>query len=87
MKVIRYSLAFKLQAVREVESGELCAQQVQRKYGIADGAGKDLTGVNGCVELVERLPIQGELVSGFELQVFPPLDKCKYYIILCNNSQ
>jgi transposase-like protein len=32
-KVIRYSQAFKIQAVREVESGELRAQ-VQRKYGI-----------------------------------------------------
>ena len=34
MKVIRYSRAFKLQVVREVESGELCAHQVQLKYGI-----------------------------------------------------
>ena len=37
MKVIRYSRAFKLEAVREVESGGLCARQVQRKYGVADG--------------------------------------------------
>jgi transposase-like protein len=32
MKVIRYSNAFKLQAVREVETGEMCAEAVQRKY-------------------------------------------------------
>ena len=34
MKVIRYSNAFKLQAVREVESGEMTAKAVQRKYSI-----------------------------------------------------
>jgi transposase-like protein len=34
MKVIRYSQAFKLQAVREVEAGRDCAWAVQRKYGI-----------------------------------------------------
>ena len=34
MKVIRYSNAFKMQAVREVEAGENCAQAVQRKYNI-----------------------------------------------------
>jgi transposase-like protein len=34
MKVIRYSKAFKLQAVRDVEAGELCAREVERKYGI-----------------------------------------------------
>ena len=34
MKVIRYSNAFKLQAVREVEAGEMCAEAVQRKYVI-----------------------------------------------------
>jgi transposase-like protein len=34
MKVIRYSTAFKLQAVREVENGESCAKAVQRKYSI-----------------------------------------------------
>ena len=34
MKVIRYSKAFKMQAVREVEAGEICAQAVQRKYRI-----------------------------------------------------
>ena len=38
MKVIRYSKAFKMQAVREVESGANCAGAVQRKYGIkSDG--------------------------------------------------
>ena len=34
MKVIRYSTAFKLQAVRDVESGESSAEAVQRKYRI-----------------------------------------------------
>ena len=34
MKVIRYSRAFKLQVVREVEAGEICAQQAGRKYGV-----------------------------------------------------
>jgi transposase-like protein len=34
MKVIRYSKAFKLQLVREVESGKTCAFAVQRKYRI-----------------------------------------------------
>lgn len=34
MKVIRYSHAFKMQAVREVESGKSCAFGVQRKYDI-----------------------------------------------------
>ena len=34
MKVIRYSKAFKLQAVRDVENGEMCARAVERKYGI-----------------------------------------------------
>jgi transposase-like protein len=33
-KVIRYSVAFKMQAVREVESGEIRAQAVERQYGI-----------------------------------------------------
>jgi len=34
MTAIRYSQAFKLQAVREVESGQNCAFGVQQKYGI-----------------------------------------------------
>jgi transposase-like protein len=34
MKVIRYSHAFKMQAVREVEAGQDCARAVERKYGI-----------------------------------------------------
>lgn len=37
MKVIRYSRAFKMQAVREVESGKHCAHQVKIKYGIKGG--------------------------------------------------
>ena len=34
MKVIRYSQGFKMQMVREVESGRTCAWAVQRKYDI-----------------------------------------------------
>jgi transposase-like protein len=34
MTVIRYSKAFKMQAVREVETGQSCARAVERKYGI-----------------------------------------------------
>lgn len=34
MKVIRYSHAFKMQAVREVESGQKDTQAVRRKYDI-----------------------------------------------------
>jgi transposase-like protein len=34
MRMKRYSLAFKMQAVREVESGDLCAHRVALKYDI-----------------------------------------------------
>jgi transposase-like protein len=34
MRVIRYSKSFKMQLVREVEEGKLCAAEVQRKYNI-----------------------------------------------------
>ena len=34
MAAIRYSHAFKIQAVREVESGRLCAWEVTQKYGV-----------------------------------------------------
>jgi len=34
MKIIRYSKAFKLQAVREVESGRFCPKEVERKCNI-----------------------------------------------------
>jgi transposase-like protein len=34
MQVIRYSKGFKMQCVREVESGKSCAFEVQRKYKI-----------------------------------------------------
>jgi transposase-like protein len=34
MKVIRYSKAFKMQLVREVEEGKLCVEGVRRKYNI-----------------------------------------------------
>ena len=37
MNVIRYSKGFKLQLVREVEDGKLCAAAVQRKYNIKGG--------------------------------------------------
>ena len=35
MKVIRYSQAFKMQSVKEVESGKKCAFGVARKYDVA----------------------------------------------------
>jgi transposase-like protein len=38
MEVIRYSKAFKMQCVREVESGKACAHTVQRKYKIRGSA-------------------------------------------------
>ena len=34
MTTIRYSKGFKMQCVREVESGKFCAYEVQRKYRI-----------------------------------------------------
>ena len=34
MNVIRYSKGFKLQLVKEVETGKSCAYAVQRKYGV-----------------------------------------------------
>jgi transposase-like protein len=34
MKVIRYSKGFKMQCVKEIESGKTCARDVQRKYEI-----------------------------------------------------
>ena len=34
MPTIRYSHGFKMQAVREVESGRLCAWEVTQKYGV-----------------------------------------------------
>jgi transposase-like protein len=38
MKNIRYSKGFKLQLVREVETGKGCAASVQRKYNIKGGS-------------------------------------------------
>lgn len=38
MATIRYSHAFKMQAVREVESGSLCAWEVRQKYGVRGSA-------------------------------------------------
>jgi transposase-like protein len=38
MNVIRYSKAFKMQCVQEVEAGTSCAYEVQRKYKVR-GAG------------------------------------------------
>lgn len=66
MKVIRYSRAFKAQVVREVESGELCAQQVRHKYGVR-GSGTVLrwvrqfgNGKHGKILRVERANEQSE---------------------------
>jgi len=36
-RIIRYSEAFKMEVVREMETGGLNAQQVGRKYGIVGG--------------------------------------------------
>ena len=33
-KNVRYSHAFRMQAIRDVESGQLCAAEVERKYNI-----------------------------------------------------
>lgn len=38
MRVIRYSKSFKMQLVREVEGGQLCAAAVQRKHNIKGSA-------------------------------------------------
>ena len=38
MQAIRYSQAFKMQCVREVEAGKSCAYEVQRKYKIKGSA-------------------------------------------------
>ena len=38
MQTIRYSKAFKMQCVREVEAGKSCAYAVQRKYKIKGAA-------------------------------------------------
>jgi transposase len=60
MRVIRYSQAFKMQMVREVETGQNCAFAVQRKYGIR-GSGTVMrwvrelgSGKHGRVIRVER---------------------------------
>jgi transposase-like protein len=46
MKVIRYSEGFKMQCVREVESGARCAWQVMRRY--------DIKGTNTVMRWVRR---------------------------------
>ena len=38
MNVIRYSKAFKMQCVHEVEAGTSCAYEVQRKYKVKSSA-------------------------------------------------
>ena len=38
MNVIRYSKAFKMQCVQEVEAGTACAYEVQRKYKVKSSA-------------------------------------------------
>ena len=66
MKVIRYSRAFKVQVVREVEAGELCAHRVRHKYGVR-GSGTVLrwvrqfgNGKHGKIMRVERADEQSE---------------------------
>jgi len=74
MKVIRYSKAFKMQCVREVETGTACADTVQRKYKIkgADtvmrwvrqfGSGKHgkVIRVETTGEVSERTQLRSEL--------------------------
>src|SRR5665213_3677580 len=74
MKIIRYSKAFKLQAVREVESGHWCAQEVHRKYNITGkgtvirwvrqyGSGRygKVIRVEKADEMSETIRLRGEL--------------------------
>jgi transposase-like protein len=60
MSAIRYSQSFKLQLVREVQSGQLCVEAVRRKYKIG-GAGTVMrwvrqygNGTHGKVIRVEK---------------------------------
>src|SRR3569832_690159 len=74
MKVIRYSKAFKLQAVRDIESGDICAEAWRRKYGIGGastvarwlrqlGSGKygKIIRVEKAVEINEALRVRKQL--------------------------
>ena len=74
MRVIRYSHAFKMELVREVESGQSCASAVQRKYGVRGcgtvmrwvrqfGSGKygKLIRVEKANEVSEAVRVRGEL--------------------------
>lgn len=74
MNVIRYSQAFKLQLVREVEAGQLCVEAVQRKYNIKGcgtvmgwvrqwGSGRygKIIRVEKAAEVSEAARLRGEL--------------------------
>ena len=74
MKIIRYSKAFKLQAVREVESGRWCAKEVERKYNVKGngtvirwvrqyGSGRygKVIRVEKADEISETIRLRGEL--------------------------
>lgn len=74
MNVIRYSKGFKLQLVREVESGKLCAWAVARKHGMKSkgsvmrwvrqyGSGRygKLIRVEKADEINEAARLRGEL--------------------------
>jgi len=74
MNVIRYSKAFKLQLVKEVESGKMCAWAVARKYGMKSkgsvmrwvrqyGSGRygKLIRVERAEEVKEAARLRGEL--------------------------
>lgn len=74
MTVIRYSKAFKMQCVQEVEGGKSCAHEVQRKYGLKGsntvlrwvrqfGSGKygKVIRVEKADEVTEAARLRGEL--------------------------
>ncbi len=50
MKVIRYSHGFKLQAVREVESGRVCALEVQRRFNVTGNGTANRAGASISAE-------------------------------------
>jgi hypothetical protein len=74
MRVIRYSRAFKLQAVREVESGQGCAGEVQRKYGVRGVAPGWLPGTPSAWPSPARLPRDwGFRIGDFGLGILGPV--------------
>lgn len=71
MKVIRYSKGFKLQLVKEVEAGKLCAKDVERKYGIKGNG--TVTGWvrqfgNGTHGKITRVELTGEVNEASRLR-------------------